>query len=376
MLTIPQQFEELLKHPENILIMLKKNPLIADTAAALALKKVLENREKTVEIASENFHAASKMKFLPGLSEIKDNLSHLRKFVIRVDTSRTKVEELSYDQNGDHLDIFLMPSGGMFRKEDVETREGDFRFDLIICVGTPDLESLGQLYEQNSEFFYETPIVNIDHNPANEHFGQVNIVDLTASSSAEIIYAIAKRFAAEPFHPDLATLILTGMIAETKSFQKRISPQSLQIASSLISQGARREEIIQHLYFTKSLSLLKLWGKILTRLQKDEKYGIVWSYASAEDLKQSFDDGPDDIMEELIASSPEAKIIVLFTENKSDAIDVSVQTVKNIDAQILAKPFTANSERQRAQWTMAKNLMEAQTAVLESFKKALESLPK
>ena len=376
MLTIPQQFEELLKHPENILIMLKKNPLIADTAAALALKKVLENREKTVEIASENFHAASKMKFLPGLSEIKDNLFHLRKFVIRVDTSRTKVEELSYDQNGDHLDIFLMPSGGMFRKEDVETREGDFRFDLIICVGTPDLESLGQLYEQNSEFFYETPIVNIDHKPINEHFGQVNIVDITASSSAEIIYAIAKRFAAEPFHPDLATLILTGMIAETKSFQKRISPQSLQIASSLISQGARREEIIQHLYFTKSLSLLKLWGKILTRLQKDEKYGIVWSYASAEDLKQSFDDGLDDIMEELIASSPEAKIIVLFAENKSDAIDVSVQTVKNIDAQILAKPFTANSERQRAQWTMAKNLMEAQTAVLESFKKALESLPK
>jgi len=166
------------------------------------------------------------------------------------------------------------------------------------------------------------------------------------------------------------------MIAETKSFQKRISPQSLQIASSLISQGARREEIIQHLYFTKSLSLLKLWGKILTRLQKDEKYGIVWSYASAEDLKQSFDDGLDDIMEELIASSQEAKIIVLFAENKSDAIDVSVQTVKNIDAQILAKPFTANSERQRAQWTMAKNLMEAQTAVLESFKKALESLPK
>ena len=277
MLTIPQQFEELLKHPENILIMLKKNPLIADTAAALALKKVLENRKKTVEIASENFHAASKMKFLPGLSEIKDNLSHLRKFVIRVDTSRTKVEELSYDQNGDHLDIFLMPSGGMFRKEDVETREGDFRFDLIICVGTPDLESLGELYEKNSEFFYETPIVNIDHKPANEHFGQVNIVDLTASSSAEIIYAIAKRFAAEPFHPDLATLILTGMIAETKSFQKRISPQSLQIASSLISQGARREEIVQNLYRNRTLSTLKLWGQALAHLKNMAQSNILQS---------------------------------------------------------------------------------------------------
>jgi len=269
-----------------------------------------------------------------------------------------------------------MPSGGMFRKEDVETREGDFRFDLIICVGTPDLESLGQLYEQNSEFFYETPIVNIDHKPINEHFGQVNIVDITASSSAEIIYAIAKRFAAEPFHPDLATLILTGMIAETKSFQKRISPQSLQIASSLISQGARREEIIQHLYFTKSLSLLKLWGKILTRLQKDEKYSIVWSYASADDLKLSSDDGLEDIMEELIASSPEAKIIILFTETKPDATAVYIQTVKNIDAQILTKQFTAGAEHQSAQWTMAKNLIETQITVLESLKKTLEGLPK
>ncbi|MEK7130290.1 MAG: hypothetical protein AAB793_01415 [Patescibacteria group bacterium] len=376
MLTIPQQFEELLKHPENILIMLKKNPLIADVAAATALKKILENSKKTVEITSENFRITSKMKFLTGISEIKDNISHLRKFVIRVDTSRTKVEELSYDQNGDHLDIFLMPSGGMFRKEDVETHEGDFRFDLIVCVGSPDLESLGQLYEKNSEFFYETPIVNIDHKPTNEHFGQVNIVDLTASSSAEIIYAIAKRFMADPFHPDLATLILAGMIAETKSFQKRISPQSLQIASNLISQGARREEIIQHLYFTKSLSLLKLWGKILTRLQKDDKYGIVWSYASADDMKISLDDGLEDIMEELIASSPEAKIIILFAETKPDAIAVSIQTIKNIDAQILAKPFTPNADHQSAQWTMAKNLMEAQTAVLESFKQTMESLPK
>src|SRR3989304_6396602 len=141
MLTIPQQFEELLKHPENILIMLKKNPLIADTAAALALKKVLENREKTVEIASENFQPAPKMKFLPGLSEIKDNLSHLRKFVIRVDTSRTKVEELSYDQNGDHLDIFLMPSGGMFRKKMVKTPRGVFVFVLFFSWGTPALAS-------------------------------------------------------------------------------------------------------------------------------------------------------------------------------------------------------------------------------------------
>lgn len=376
MLTIPQQFEELLKHPENILIILKKNAPLSDVAAGLAIKKILENSKKTAEIATEDFRPSSKMKFLAGISDIKDNLSHLRKFVIQVDTSRTKVEELSYDQNGDYLDIFLMPAGGMFRKEDVTTREGDFRFDLIVCVGAPDLESLGALYEKNSEFFYETPIVNIDHKAINEHFGQVNIVDLTASSSAEIVYAIAKRLAAEPFNQDLATLILAGMIAETKSFQKRISPQSLQIASTLISQGARREEIIQNLYFTKSLSLLKLWGKVLTRLQKDEKYGIVWSYASADDLKQSVDDGLEDVMDELIASSPEAKIIILFAENKPDATNIFIQTAKNIEMPLLVKPFIQTSDRQSTRWTINKPLIEAQNIVLNSFKTTLESLPK
>ena len=63
-------------------------------------------------------------------------------------------------------------------------------------------------------------------------------------------------------------------------------------------------------------------------------------------------------------------------ERKPDAIAVSIQTIKNIDAQILAKPFTPNADHQSAQWTMAKNLMEAQTAVLESFKQTMESLPK
>ena len=266
MLTIPQQFEELLKHPENILIMLKKNPLIADVAAATALKKILENSKKTVEIASENFRIASKMKFLPGLSEVKDNLSHLRKFVIRVDTSRTKVEELSYDQNGDHLDIFLMPSGGMFRKEDVETREGDFRFDLIVCVGSPDLESLGQLYEKNSEFFTKRRSSILTTNRRTSILGK-------SISWISPLRLRPKSFTRSPKIYGRSFSSGSGYAYSGRHDRgnQKLSKESLpnRFRSQAISFPRRApREIIQHLYFTKSLSLLKLWGKILTRLQK------------------------------------------------------------------------------------------------------------
>lgn len=375
MFTVPQQFEELIKNSQNILIILKPNPSTDHIASGLALKRALEKNKKTAEIVSENFHFSSKLKFLPNVSSVKSDLGHLQKFIIRINTSKTKVEEFSYDQNDDALNIYLEPAGGMFRKEDVSMTEGEFRFDAILVVGAPDLESLGKIHSDNSEFFYETPTVNIDHKPSNEHFGQINIIDLVSSSCAEIIFSLVKQINAEPPDADLATLVLAGMIAETKSFQKRISPQSLKIASGLIDLGARRDEIIHNLYFTKSLSLLKLWGKVLTRLQKDEKYGIVWSYVSNDDLKQPTEDGLEDVMEELITSSPEAKIIIFFTQVK-DGVSVLVQTVKNIDASMLVKPFTAATDRQSVQWTMPKSLPEAQTTVLDSFRKTLETLPK
>jgi len=377
MLTIPQQFSELLKRSENILLVFKAYPTIDDIASALALKKILEKNKKVVEVASHHFQTSAKLKFLPGISDIKDSLSRVRKFIITLNTSKTKVEEFSYDVSDDEMKIFVLPSNGMFRKEDVTASEGDYRFNMIITIGSPDLESLGAVYTENSKLFYETPVVNIDHKPTNEHFGQINLVDLTLSSSAEGVYMLMKHLGIESPEADLATLLLAGMIAETKSFQKMISPQSLQIASTLIASGARRDEIIRHLYFTKSLPLLRLWGKVLARLKKDDRLNIVWSYLSFEDFEgRALMDGLEDVMEELISASPEAQVIALFAETAPNTVEVFIRTIKSIDASLLAKPFAPSADRQTARWKSTKSLAQTQQDVLESFRQTIARLPR
>ena len=57
----------------------------------------------------------------------------------------------------------------------------------MVVLGSPDKESLGKVYEENPDIFYEVPVVNIDNHAENDNFGQLNIVDITSSSTSEIV---------------------------------------------------------------------------------------------------------------------------------------------------------------------------------------------
>ena len=57
------------------------------------------------------------------------------------------------------------------------------------------LESInnGETYHNNTGFFNKTPIINIDHKSENEQFGNINLIDITASTTAEIIFSLFKK---------------------------------------------------------------------------------------------------------------------------------------------------------------------------------------
>jgi len=125
----------------------------------------------------------------------------------------------------------------------------DFPYDLIFVLDTEDLESLGELYNRNADFFYHTPLINIDHHPHNMRFGQVNFIEVTATSTAEMLYHFFKSWSPENFDGDVATCLLSGMIGKTNCFKSpSITPKALIAASELIGLGARREQVITCLY--------------------------------------------------------------------------------------------------------------------------------
>lgn len=340
-LKVEQQILEILKRKQNILIALAEKPSLDSVAASLGLKMTLEKMGKTVKVVASGYEASTSPSFLPKSKEIFSDLTTLRKFIITMDISKAPVEDVAYTISDQHLNIYVTPKTGFYEERDLKTSAGEFSFDLVITLDAPDLQSLGHIYENNAEFFYHTPIINIDHKPENEHFGQINIVHLTATSVSEIVFEIIKEWP-DMLDEYIATNLLTGIISKTKSFKSNtVTPRSLTIASHLISSGARREEIVRHLYQSKSIQSLKLWGRVLTKIQSLPEKKIVWSVLNKEDFQdiQKTDQEIQEVIDELIINTPEAEIVFILypKENFTGCI---ISTPKYLDNFKLFREFS------------------------------------
>jgi phosphoesterase RecJ-like protein len=251
-LTPKQQIIELLKAAQKILILSHINPDGDALGSMLALLLVLKKIGKDVTaVTAENM--PENLQYLPAKDQLAPNFSGTKDFIIAINTSKVQVEKLSYKNLPDEnkLNVVITPLSGSFKPEDVTFSFGAYKYDLIIVLDSPDLERLGPIYDANTELFYETPVVNIDHHAGNDYFGKVNWVDLTATSTAEILVALIESLAREKplIDTDIATALLTGIIVDTGSFQNaNTTPKSFTVAAQLVAAGAHQQEIIKWLF--------------------------------------------------------------------------------------------------------------------------------
>ncbi len=281
---------------------------------------------------------------------------------------------------GLYFDLYYVCSNSKFEvfitKNELRTAQSTYKYDLIITLSAQDLESLGDIFLNNTDLFYRVPVVNIDHRPSNEHFGQINLVDISATSSSEIIFKTLEQLNAAHIDEEIATALLTGMISQTRSFKTpNVNPDTLNLAGRLMNLGADREKIIRHLYYTKSLSTLKLWGQALSNLQNDRETGLAWTTVTREDFARSgaSEDDLRELIHDLISNSPEIKMILIVFENSNDKkINCLLATEKHFDAMELAKSFSPSGDKKIAVFSISdKNLKEAEeTAVAEIRNKA------
>lgn len=388
MLTQEQQIFEQINKAAHILITFKKTWGGDAVASALALFLFLKKMDKHIEIAAEKFGLDKLYSFLPAYAGIKHELDNSRKFIISLDTTNAKASQVRYKQEENKLKFIISPQDGFFSAADISSNASGFKYDLIITVGTPDLESLGRIYDDNTEFFYQTPIINIDHNSTNEGFGQINFIELTAVATAEIVFSLFESFGRDLVDENIATCLLTGIIAETKSFKtNNVTPQALLTASQLMSLGARREEIVNYLYRSKSINVLKLWGRILARLSGSLDNKLIWSTLSAADFVKTDSTEKDltDVIDELIVSIPQAKAIAIIYENKSAGqtpdgeaareTNLLLYTIKNIDSLALTKEFNPIGTKGLARAIINLPIMEAEKTIISALQDKLNKLP-
>lgn len=376
MLTTEDQILKQLDKANSILIVFSMNWDEDAVAASLALFLYLKKLNKNVELSASNTFQKNLI-FLPGFEEIKNNLEHLRRFIVSLDISNTKISQIKYIVENNQLNFIISPEDGWFETKDVSSRADKFRFDLVVCLGANDLESLGEIYDKNIEFFYKTPIINLSCHPASEEFGQINFIDLSVITLSEIIFKILKIKDPLLINENIATNLLAGILIKTKNFKTdNLTPEVLMTASELISLGARREEIINQVHKLKSVPDLKLWGKILNNLSLEKNNQIAWSYLKKGDYSEQSltQNSIQALIEELITNLSETKIFVLFEEKSDDSTDVYLFILKRINIVNLLNTYKLDNNKLNYTFNLPNKLESVKDIIIKELQESLDKL--
>src|SRR3989344_964006 len=320
------------------------------------------------------------LEFLPGYEKLTQELKDAQDAIIILNCSKgVEIDKLRYSIEDNKVNIIVTPKRGMLNASDMSFAEGPFPYDGVVVVDSAELSLLGSLYSEHERFFRKVPILNIDHHISNTKFGNVMLLEPTAASATEVLY---RWFMQDPewkskVTSDVATLLLTGLITDTRSFQNpNTTPESLEVAAELLDLGARQQEIIKFIYKTKPLSTLKIWGRALNRIQVNAKEHIVWSSISREDLQEMEASSKEThgIIDELLTTIPEADVHVLFTEVEEGGLKASMRSNETIDVSALAWKLFGGGGHSRAAGFRVKNYDNFQMVVVESVQKIIEEM--
>lgn len=320
------QFLELAKGASHPLILLPPYPSDDALSAGCALALFFEGMGKTVALGGDQLSRRITDQGFPVLPKtILDGVSGGRDFVLSFNTEHNPILDIRTERLGKELRIHLTPEHGTIDPRDFSFILAKYKYDLVITLGARDKESLGKMYEDNPDIFYEVPIINIDTHGGNEQYGQLNLVEVTASSVSEIVTRLLEEGGPEFLVGPVAEALLAGIMAATESFQKKnTTPRALEIASRLMGHGADQQRVVRTLFKTQPLHLLKLLGRLMSNVQYEESERLVWVPVSIEDLVQSRARMEDLLvaLERLRASFAGASVFALFFRENQNTLRV------------------------------------------------------
>ncbi len=370
---ILSQIQTLLAGANNILLISHASIDGDGVGSGLGLQMALSKMGKKVTFFSRN-PVPEVFRFLPSVENISTEFSLHRDFIIQIDTTQTKVENVRTEKEDNHLKLVITPQNGSLSKEDITFISGGKSFDLIFTLDTSNLEYTGLMSGPQAELFYETPIINIDHHITNEQYGKINLVDINATSTAELVLGLIEHLEqTEPLmDADIATCLLSGVVVDTGSFQNaNTTPKAFAVAARLLAAGARQQEIVRHLFKMHELSTLKLWGRTLSKLQHDPELRIAWTTVSKADFVETnaSEEELDGLMDQLITSASDADIVFLIRETKDGDVKVSLRSLKNIDITPIVLPFSGGGHQRAAGFKiMQSSLEKSEGLVVDSVK--------
>jgi len=223
--------------------------------------------------------------------------------------------------------------------------------DLLVCVDVSDPGLLGSMKDDLERLRLDGPrtLINIDHHASDPLYGDVNLVDTTAASTAEIVYDLVTALGVT-LTRDMATALLTGIINDTHSFQNaNSSSRAFGVASTLVEAGADAAVITYNLLLRREPQAALLWGQVLATLRLDDGGRAASAVATTEMLHACNATTTDlDGVVEFIRGIDGVEMAFLLKPAADGRFKASIRTSDRVDAVLLTGAFGGGGHRRAA----------------------------
>ena len=128
-------------------------------------------------------------------------------------------------------------------------------------------------------------VLNIDHHHDNTRFGTINLVDVEASCTAEIVFELAGLLGVE-LTPEIAEALYVGLVTDTGKFMyENADARSHQMAATLIEAGVDVQDVYRRLYEHVPLEKLRLLARALNGIELHQGGLLAITYISSDDYE-------------------------------------------------------------------------------------------
>lgn len=240
-----KQIIEKLRKSENILVALSNNPNIDEIAAAIAMTIYLDSMQRHVT-AIYSGEIPGALTFLKPEATFETNTASLQDFIIAL--SKDKADHLRYKLEGDYVKVYITPYRTEITADDLTYSKGDYNVDFVLALNVKLASELDGALADYGRILHDAAVADISCDTPGK-FGEIEWCDPTASSVSEMVARLIFEMQGteKPLDRDVATALLTGIVAATDRFSNgKTNSETLGLASKLMTMGADQQLIAAH----------------------------------------------------------------------------------------------------------------------------------
>jgi hypothetical protein len=246
------QLVDKLKTANSILVTVSRNPSVDQLSALLGLTLALNKQGKhAAAVFSGNI--PSTLEFLQPEETFEKNTDSLRDFIIALD--KNKADKLRYKVEDNVVRIFITPYKTSITQDDFEFTQGDFNIDLVVAIGVKQQEDLDEAIMAHGRILHDAVVASINTSP-DGGLGSISWHDTSASSLSELVTRIVPGLGDNLLDEQIATALLTGIVAETNRFSnEKTSSETMSASATLMAAGANQQLVASKLETPEELGV-------------------------------------------------------------------------------------------------------------------------